>query len=107
MYGAVPGMPLDGPTTDVSDWSEVRDALASRHLLKQDLVVATVSWIGAGKVEYALRGEISVLCVSGDPREFAFLRDVHRFTGHGAVIVANAARADWRQNGTTSLQHID
>ena len=107
MYSSVPGVPADDPTTDVLDWSELRDALTSRHLLKRGVVVATVSWIDAGKVDYALHGEIPVLCLSSDPRQFAFLRDARRFTGGEAIIVANAARADWRQLAQQHFERIE
>jgi hypothetical protein len=107
MYSSVPGVPADDPTTDVLDWSELRDALTSRHLLKRGVVVATVSWIDAGKVDYALHGEIPVLCLSSDPRQFAFLRDARRFTGGEAIIVANAARADWRQLAQPHFERIE
>ncbi len=107
MQGSVPGVPVDDPTTDVLDWTELRHALASRHLLRRGVVVATVSWIDAGKADYALRGETPVLCLSSDPRQFAFLRDVRRFRGSQAIIVANAARADWRQLAQPHFQQID
>lgn len=97
MYHVIPGFPADDPTTDVLDWSKVRTTLESRHLIAPGMAVATVSWVDAAKVDYALGGEVPVLCLSHDPRGFAFLTDRRVFEGRDALIVANARRTDWRR----------
>jgi 4-amino-4-deoxy-L-arabinose transferase-like glycosyltransferase len=97
MSHVIPGFPADDPTTDLLDWSKLRTILESRRLIAPGMVVATVSWVDAGKVDYALGGEVPVLCLSHDPREFAFLTDRRVFEGRDAIIVANARRTDWRR----------
>jgi hypothetical protein len=80
----------------VVDWRALRENLESRQLLGPDTIVATVSWIDAGKVDYALGGKVPVLCLSQDPRQFAFFRDASSVIGRDAIIVANARRGGWR-----------
>ena len=58
-------------------------------------MVATISWIDAGKVDYALGGALPVLCLSRDAREYAFMRDARAYLGRDALVVAAAGRPDW------------
>ena len=97
MSHVIPGFPADDPTTDVLDWSKLRTTLESRRLIAPGMVVATVSWVDSAKADYALGGEVPVLCLSHDPRQFAFFTDRRVFEGHDAIIVANARRTDWRR----------
>jgi 4-amino-4-deoxy-L-arabinose transferase-like glycosyltransferase len=107
MYRVVPGVPADDPTTDVLDWSKLRATIESQHLLAPGIFVATVSWVDAGKVDYALGGEVPVLCLSHDPRQFAFLTDQRSFRGRDAIIVANARRTDWQLLAAPYFQHVE
>lgn len=103
----VRSFPGNDPTVDVLDWDDLRSALRSRHLMGPDLIVATVSWIDGGKVDYALGGQLPVLCLSRDPRGFAFLRDERAFAGRDAIIVANAHRADWQRLAALYFQRVE
>jgi 4-amino-4-deoxy-L-arabinose transferase-like glycosyltransferase len=103
----VRSFPASDPTVDVLDWNGLQLALQSRHLMGPGLFVATVSWIDGGKVDYALGGQMPVLCLSRDPRGFAFLRDEREFAGRDAVIVANARRADWQRLAQAYFQRIE
>jgi 4-amino-4-deoxy-L-arabinose transferase-like glycosyltransferase len=103
----VPSFPRNDPTVDVLDWKDLKPALTARHLMKPGVVVATVSWIDGGKVDYAFGGKLPVVCLSRDPRQFAFLRDTRAFEGRDVVIVANARRADWQQLAEPYFQRIE
>jgi hypothetical protein len=106
---AGPGALRQDPTLDLFDWRDLKPALAARGLLAPGTIIATPHWIDAGKINYALAGEFVVLCVSPDPREFAFLQDEQRFAGRDAIIVANATRSDWLDTVTsycTSLSKL-
>jgi len=74
---------------------------------RPDLVIATLSWIDAGKVDYALGGSVPVLCLSEDPRGFAFIRPPSAFAGGDALIVAPASRPDWRERAAPYFQRIE
>ncbi len=91
----VPGLLDNDPTLDVLDWRDLKPILIARGLLAPGTIVATPSWIDSGKVNYALGGEFLVLCLSPDPREFAYLQNEPRIAGRDAIIVANATRSDW------------
>ncbi len=71
------------------------------------LVIATVSWIDAGKASYALGGGVPVLCLSQDPREFAFSAAPRDFVGREALIVAPASRPDWLRRVAPYFSRIE
>jgi 4-amino-4-deoxy-L-arabinose transferase-like glycosyltransferase len=83
------------PTLDFLDWRELAPLAERSGLRQRGSVVATVSWIDAGKADYALGGAFPVLCLSRDPREYGYLHDLRAFRGRPALIVADAGRADW------------
>ena len=95
------------PTVDVLDWRGLKGALAKRGLLQPGIVLATVSWIDAGKVDYALAGDVPVLCLSQNCRQFAFLRDPCAFEGRNAIIVANARRVEWRRLAEPYFRRVE
>jgi 4-amino-4-deoxy-L-arabinose transferase-like glycosyltransferase len=91
----VPALTRNDPTVDLLDWRELETRVAQEQQRHGGLVIATVSWIDAGKADYALHGALPVLCLTKDPRQFAFMRDPGSFAGADALIVADAARPDW------------
>jgi 4-amino-4-deoxy-L-arabinose transferase-like glycosyltransferase len=90
-----PELAAHDPTLDALDWRELNTLAARLGLARRGVVVATVSWIDAGKADYALGGTLPVLCLSRDPRHFAYLNDPAAFAGRDALIVAAAGRPDW------------
>ncbi len=103
----VPGLLDNDPTLDVFDWRDLKPTLASRGLLAPGTIVATPSWIDAGKINYALGGEFLVLCVSRDPREFGYLQDERRILGRDTIIVANATRSDWLEKVKDHFERVE
>jgi 4-amino-4-deoxy-L-arabinose transferase-like glycosyltransferase len=91
----VPALARHDPTVDLLDWRELGARVAEERERRPGLVIATVSWIDAGKADYALHGALPVLCLAADARQFAFKNDPRRFAGGDALIVADAARPDW------------
>jgi len=91
----VPSLSGHDPTVDLLDWRELETRVRQEQQRRGGLVIATVSWIDAGKADYALQGAAPVLCLTQDARQFAFMRDPQRFAGADALIVADAARPDW------------
>lgn len=91
----VPALTAHDPTLDLLDWRALADAAARLQLRQRGMVIATVSWIDAGKSDYALGGSLPVLCLSNDPRQFDLMLDARAFSGRDALIVAAAGRGDW------------
>ena len=77
------------PSLDAVDWTSLREELAQRGLLgRPGLVVAATRWLDAGKIDYALRGRVPVICLGGDPREYGIIAPVADFAGADVLIVA-------------------
>ncbi len=91
----LPALAASDPTLDLLDWRDLRPVAEALQLRRRGIMVATISWIDAGKVDYALGGTLPVLCLSHDPRHFAFMHDLHSLLGRDAFIVAAASRGDW------------
>lgn len=78
-------LPRD-PSLELFDWRQLRGALEARGMASSDLV-ATGHWMEAGKVNYALGGRTTVLCVCADARHFQFISPSDAFVGSDAFIV--------------------
>jgi Dolichyl-phosphate-mannose-protein mannosyltransferase len=100
-----PAFATRDPTLDLLDWRSLRERVAGLGNTRR--LIATVSWIDAGKADYALGGAVPVLCLSSDPRQFAYLRDARSYAGRDALIVADAGRADWLQRAAPYFQRIE
>lgn len=76
------------PTLDLMDWSELKPALAARHLLNaQSPVIAATHWAEAGKLNYIMGRKVSVLCLCADPQQFRYLEKPRRFAGQDITVI--------------------
>jgi len=81
--------PDKDPALAAVDWTSLRTELAERGLLdRPGLVVAATRWLDAGKIDYALGGRATVICLGGDPREYGIIAPIARFVGADVLIVA-------------------
>ena len=81
------------PDIAAVDWTSVGADLDARGLLGRGGVVAAAArWHDAGKIDYALGGRATVICLGPDPREYRFIAAVERFRGEDVLIVARAPR---------------
>jgi len=103
----VPALADDDPTLDFLDWRDLAPEVAKLQRRDPDLLVATVSWIDAGKADYVLGGTVPVLCLSADPRQFAFMHDEKLLRGRDALIVTAAGRPDWLRLAEPHFRHIE
>jgi len=77
------------PDLNAVDWTSVRKDLAARGLLgRPGLIVAATRWHDAGKIDYALRGQATVICLGDDPREYGMLSSAGEYAGTDALVVA-------------------
>ncbi len=77
------------PSLDVVDWTSLRSEFASRGLLdRPGLVVATLKWHEAGKIDYALGGRVPVICLGSDARQYGLIANPDDYAGANVVIVA-------------------
>jgi 4-amino-4-deoxy-L-arabinose transferase-like glycosyltransferase len=83
-------LPLrNDPGADALDWNGLRPALAARGLLgRPGTVIGATGWREAGKIDHALGGAASVICLSRDPREYGLAAPRAAFAGRDVVIVA-------------------
>ncbi len=84
----IPALTRKDPTVEMVDWRQLPEALASRGLLRRGKVfIVTGRWLDAAKADFSLGGRLPVVCLSQDPRHFAFLHDPSSFSGWDAVVV--------------------
>ena len=77
------------PDIGAVDWTSLRQTLQRRGWLAQPgLIVATVRWHDAGKVDYALDGAAKVVCLGRDPREYGVIAKTGADVGRDMLIVA-------------------
>jgi hypothetical protein len=93
-YDWLPGLAADlplgrDPNLDVVDWTSLRAELAKRGFLDTPgLVVATLKWHEAGKIDYALGGRIPVICLGPDARQYGLTANPDEYIGADVLIVA-------------------
>jgi hypothetical protein len=77
------------PDLDVVDWTSLRTELEKRGFLdRPGLVVATMKWHEAGKIDYALGGRIPVICLGPDARQYGLTANSDDYIGADVLIVA-------------------
>ncbi len=76
------------PSLEAYDWSGLQAELAARGLLADSTqVVAATRWIEGAKIGYAMGPDYPILCLSDDPRHFAYADPPARFIGRNALIL--------------------
>jgi 4-amino-4-deoxy-L-arabinose transferase-like glycosyltransferase len=76
------------PDLAAVDWTSVADDMRARGMLDQPgLVVAATRWFDAGKIDYALGGQVPVTCLGPDPREYGLTEATSRIVGHDVLLV--------------------
>jgi 4-amino-4-deoxy-L-arabinose transferase-like glycosyltransferase len=88
------GTTLEYPLLGALDWNNLEVELQARHLLgRPNLFVAATRWDEAGKIDYALHGEMAVLCLARDPRGYGILTRPRDHIGEDALIVGRDLRS--------------
>lgn len=85
------------PTLESLDWRELAPALAQQGYLPASRPVAFVvarNWLEAGKIDYALGGELPVVILSQDPHHYPFMHKLAAFKGADALIIGRAGGGD-------------
>jgi hypothetical protein len=80
---------LPDPTVEMLDYTPLPEALAQRGLLgRKDTFAFTNRWFLAGKVDYALKGRLEVLCLNQkDARAYAFFHRQEDWLGKDGILV--------------------
>ncbi|HEY3911784.1 MAG TPA: glycosyltransferase family 39 protein [Stellaceae bacterium] len=77
------------PALAAVDWISLRQQLIERGLIgRPGLVVAATRWLDAGKIDYALRGRATVICLGDDPREYGIIAPLADYAGADVLIAA-------------------
>ena len=90
------------PTLQALDWTALRPALAARGLLN-GAVIAGPTWNDTGKLDYALGGDPSVLCLNTDARQYQFADTPKHHIGHDILIIAPRQSAERIEQTYASL----
>ena len=81
--------PGHDPALQIIDWGSLGPELARRHLLdRPGLVIGTVRWSDAAKIDYALGGSPPVIVLGADPHEYGLIHPLARYRGHDVLIIA-------------------
>ena len=75
------------PDLEAIDWISLRDELSARGLLAAGTVVGVPGWQDAGKIGYALGPDVTVLCLTRDPRQFGLIAPIQRFLGQDVLLL--------------------
>lgn len=80
----------DDPTLEGLDYATLPNALAERGLMgRPNTFLFTNRWFQSGKVDYALKGTMPVLCFHGvDPRSYAFFDRPEDWIGQDGILVS-------------------
>lgn len=78
----------DDPTLEALDYHTLAAAIHERGLHREDVFLFTNRWFQSGKVDYAMGGQMPVLCLSPDPRSFAFFDRPEQWLGKDGILVA-------------------
>ncbi len=76
------------PDLAAVDWDSLQTELRQRDAFTPNLVIAATRWLDAGKIDFALRGEIPVLCLGNDPREYGIAAPLAAYAGRDVLILA-------------------
>ena len=81
--------PGHDPVLAAVDWDSLKLQLAGLGLLAPGgPIFAATRWVDAGKIDYALGGDVPVICLGPDPRQYGMVRPVANYAGRDVVIVA-------------------
>jgi 4-amino-4-deoxy-L-arabinose transferase-like glycosyltransferase len=80
--------PGKSPLLQVIDWNSIRTELAAREVNDPKLAVAALRWYDAGKIGYALRGDLPVTVFGPEPHQFGISAPPAKLLGRDVLIIA-------------------
>ncbi len=85
----------DDPTLECIDYTALVPALAARGLLgRRDVFLFTDRWYQSGKVEWAIKGALPVLCFAADQRGWAVFAPSEPWVGHEGIFITVLKRTE-------------
>jgi 4-amino-4-deoxy-L-arabinose transferase-like glycosyltransferase len=86
---------LRNPLEEATDWTDLTRELELRGMLGSPrLLIAATRWHEAGKIDYALRGRMPVICLCSDARGYALRPRPPQEEGANVLIVGRGLSAD-------------
>jgi len=76
--------PGKSPLLQIIDWDSIRPQIMARHVD----AVAALRWYDAGKIGYALQGNLPVTVFGPEPHEFGISGPPSRFIGRDILLIA-------------------
>ena len=98
--------PEKNPEIEALNWASLRPALASRGLLGA-MPVAAFNWHDAGKIDYALGGAATVICLNQDGRQYGVDAPLSAFAGRDVLIVARQRDAQRIASHAAEFERIE
>jgi 4-amino-4-deoxy-L-arabinose transferase-like glycosyltransferase len=86
-------LPGKDPVLAMVDWTSLHEDLANQGDLAPGAVLAAVRWSDAAKIDYAMRGEVPVICLGDDPREYGLSAPATNYIGRDILIISPHATA--------------
>jgi 4-amino-4-deoxy-L-arabinose transferase-like glycosyltransferase len=92
-FALIPGaidrlVPLARIELQARDWSPLRAALAERGLLTPGLLIGGMGWQDTGKLDIALGGDVPVICLNPDTRQYGFAPGMAEHQGADVLIAS-------------------
>ena len=85
--------PSADPGLAAVDWTSLVPEMQARGWIRLSKpVVAALNWHDAGKLDYALGGAATVICLGDDPREFGLVRPAANYQGADVLILLPGKR---------------
>lgn len=78
---------------DAVDWTTLEQQWRARRQANgPDIALAGTNWLDTGKIDYALRGEATVICLCVDARQYALNTPLATFIGRDILVVVRQPR---------------
>jgi hypothetical protein len=85
--------PGEDPDLAAVDWTSLVPQMQARGWFTSGKpIVAALNWHDAGKLDYALGGAATVICLGDDPREFGLLHPAAKYQGDDVLILTPGKR---------------
>lgn len=98
------------PSWEALNWSSLPGSLTERGLLagnnKVDFLISR-HWIDAGKIDYAMGGNLPLFCLSGEPHHFAFMHNPADFRGQNALIIGRRSMENVQQELAPYFESVE
>ncbi len=96
------------PTIEGIDWLSLRGELLERGLLhRPNTVIGAANWRDAGKIGFALGGDVTVICLDRDARQFGIIDPASNHIGQDVLVLLPTHAERSAETLSTSFGSVD